>query len=161
VSARSAMLLTAVLLCVGCGYSSQSLIDPQYRTVYVETFDNQSFYRGYEVSLTREIINIINARTHLRIVPKSQAETILTGQIRDYRQIVLTEDERGDVRELQVTITVDMTWSERGGRPIKVVRGYTRADQVKRDLDETLDSVNVELFRDAAEELVEQLEADW
>jgi len=155
------MLLAAVLICTGCGYSSQSLIDTQYRTVYVEMFDNQSWYRGFEVGLSRELVNMINSRTHLRIVPKSQAQTIITGQIRDYRQVVLTEDELDRVRELQVTIVVDMTWRERSGKSIKVVRHFVRSEQVKRDLDETIESVNVELFRDTAEELVERLEADW
>ena len=29
----------------GCsGYSTESLIDPHYKTVYVKTFDNQTFY---------------------------------------------------------------------------------------------------------------------
>ena len=158
----SVILILGALVCAGCSYSNESLIDPQYQTVYVEMFDNQSWYRGFEVGLTRELVNTINSRTHLRIVPKGHAQTIITGQISDYKKTVLTEDVDDNVRELQVSLVVDMTWSDRDtGRPIRVVRNFVRSEQIKRDLGETLETANTELFRDTAEELVERLEADW
>ena len=156
------ILLLALLAYAGCEYSSEPLIDSRYRTVYVKTFDNQSFYRGFEYSLTRALINELNAKTDLRIVSEGQADTVITGQIADFEQTVLTEDEDDNVRETQVTIVVDMTWTDRRtGRPIKVVRGHSGTEQIKFDVGETLETATAELFRDVAEELVEQMEAEW
>jgi hypothetical protein len=148
--------------CAGCGYSSQALIDPRYKTVYVETFDNRTFYRGFENSLTRALINEINSKTNLRVVPRNQADTVITGQITDFKQYVLTEDQHDNVREMQVTAFADMTWTDRRtGQPIKVVRSHTASEQIKFDIGETLETATGELFRDLAQELVEQLEAEW
>jgi len=156
------MLLACALVSGGCGYSSESLIDTRYKTVYVETFENDTRYRGFEVSLTRALINQINAKTDLRIVPREQAETVITGRIADFRQHVLTEDENDNVRETEVRIFVDMTWTDqRTGRPIKVVRNMGAAEQIKWELGQTLESETVELFRDLGEKLVERMEAAW
>jgi hypothetical protein len=160
---RSRILLLAVLFtCAGCGYSSQPLIDPKYRTVYVETFDNKTFYRGFENSLTRALVNEINTKTRLRIVSRNQADTVISGQITDFKQVVLTEDPHNNVREMQVTAYVDMTWTDRRtGQPIKTVRGHTASEQIKFEIGQTLETASTELFRDLAQELVEQLESDW
>jgi hypothetical protein len=154
--------LAALFTCAGCGYSSQPLINPKYKTVYVETFDNRTFYRGFENSLTRALVNEINTRTRLRIVPRSQADTVISGQITDFKQVVLTEDPHNNVREMQVTAYVDMTWTDRRtGQPIKVVRGHTASEQIKFEIGQTLETASTELFRDLAQELVEKLESDW
>ena len=156
------ILLAVTLVTVGCGYSSQALIDPQYRTVYVDTFDNQSWRRGFEYGLSRALVNEINLKTDLRIVDREVADTIITGQIRNFRQDVLTEDADDNVRELQLTMVVDMTWTDRRtGQPIKTVWAHAGHEQVKYDLGETLQGVTNEMFHDVAEELVEKLEADW
>ena len=157
------ILVAAILACAGCaGYSTESLIDPKYKTVYVQTFDNRSFYRGFEQSLTRELINKINSRTTLRIAPKDRADTIITGLISSFQQYVLTEDANDNVRELQVTLTVDMTWTDRRtGRPIAAVRNMAVSDQIKFDIGQTLDSTTPKLFQDAAERLVDHLEKPW
>ncbi len=156
------VLLAAIVLTTGCGYSPQALIDPQYRTVYVDTFDNHSWRRGFEYGLSRALVNEINLKTDLRIVNRDVADTIITGQIREFRQHVLVEDADDNVRELQLTMVVDMTWTDRRtGRAIRTVRAHAAHEQVKFDLGETLEGVTGEMFHDVAEELVEKLEADW
>jgi hypothetical protein len=156
------LLLAALFLCAGCGYSSQPLIDPKYKTVYVETFDNRTFYRGFENSLTRALVNQINANTHLRIASRDRADTVLSGQITDFKQSVLTEDLHNNVREMQVTAYVDMTWTDRHtGQVIKRVHDHTVSEQIKFEIGQTLETASSELFRDMAQELVEQLESDW
>ena len=158
---RSA-LLAGALFCAGCGYTSEPLIESRYGTVYVETFDNDSRYRGYEVGLTRALINEINAKTDLRIVARDQADTVITGKIADFRQHVLTEDEDDNVRETEITLRVNMTWTDRRtGRPIRAIRDFAGAEQVKWELGQTVESQSVELFRDVAERLVERMEAPW
>jgi hypothetical protein len=156
-------LALAALVVAGCsGYSNTSLIDPQYRTVYVKTFDNESFYRGFEQLLTREFVNTLNSRTHLRIAPLGKADTIITGRISDFKQQVLTEDAHDNVRETQITVTVDMTWTDaKTGKAIKTVRGLALSDSIKFEIGQTLDTATPEFFVDMAERLVEELEAPW
>ncbi len=159
----SAILGLACLTLVGCGgYSSESLIDPQYRTVYVKTFENDTFYRGYEQALTREFVNKLNSRTHLRVAPLGRADSILTGRISAFKQQVITQDVGDNVREMQMVLTVDMTWTDaKTGKAIRAVRGLELADRVKFDLGQTVDTQSSVLFNDVAVRLVEALEAPW
>jgi len=132
------------------------------KTVYVETFDNKTFYRGFENSLTRALVNEINAKTHMRIVPRNQADTVISGQIRDFKQVVLSEDLHNNTREMRVTAYVDMTWTDRRtGQVIKKVDGHTTSKQIKFETGQTLETATTELFQDLAKELVEKLETDW
>ena len=147
----------------GCsGYSTESLIDPHYKTVYVKTFDNQTFYRGYEQTLTREFINQMNARTRLRIAPLGKADSIISGQITAFTQQVLTQDVNDNVRELQIVLTVDMNWTDaKTGKLIRATHGLQLADRVKFDIGQTLNTQTPGLFSDVAVRLVESLEASW
>ena len=159
---RLSWLLVAVLLCSGCGYSSRSLIDERYRTVYVKTFDNLTFYRGFEFELSRALVNEINAKTHLRIVPMNQAQTLLEGRIVGFKQNVLTEDVDDNVRELEITLVVDMTWTDLAtNRQLRKVNSFTETAQAKFDIGENLESATAEAFADIAERLVNELEAEW
>lgn len=155
-------VLLAVAACVGCGYSNEALIDTRYRTVYVQTFDNLSWYRGFEVGLTRAVVNEINERTRMKLAPRDSADTLLTGKILDFKQNVLTETATDNIREIEVTLVVDMTWLDlRTGRAIKEVRNFVQTRQAKFDIGQTLDTATADAFTHVAERLVNQLEFDW
>jgi len=125
-------------------------------------FDNLTFYRGFEFALTRALSNEINAKTHLRIVPLRDAQTLLEGRIIGFKQNVLTEDVDDNIRELEVTLVVDMTWTDLAtNRKIRSIRGFVQTAQAKLDIGENLETATVEAFADIAERLVNELEADW
>jgi len=56
----------------GCGYSAKSLLRSNVRSIYIPIFDNDTFRRGYEFDLTREVRDQILMKTDLRIVERSQ-----------------------------------------------------------------------------------------
>ena len=74
-------VLAAASVVGGCrGYSPDSLFRPDIRTVHIRVFDNKTFWRGYEVGLTRAVENEIKMRTPLlregrfELAPSSPAD---------------------------------------------------------------------------------------
>ena len=85
---RLFVLLVGLILS-GCasdptvGYSSQSLYAPQFRTVAVPMFENNTTARQMEMMLTDALVKKIQSRTPYRVVDEMNADTLLTGTITD------------------------------------------------------------------------------
>src|SRR3954447_4219938 len=81
-----------VLVVSGCGYSHpgedpsgsyqwRSLYREDVKSVAVPIFTNKTYRRGVEFSLTKSLVNQIEAKSPYKVVPKERADTILEGQI--------------------------------------------------------------------------------
>ena len=105
-----------VLLAVtvsGCGY----VLGPQpvrgVRTVHVPVFQTDSFRRNLDYLLTEAVHNEIRNRTAYRLVDERSADTILRGNVVDYRKDLLSETRFDDARELQLSLSVQVSWVDR------------------------------------------------
>jgi len=107
--------LTGVCLS-GCGviggYSNKSLYPENITSVYVEMFDNQSFWRDVEYELTDALAKRIEARTPYKIVSsRDRADSVISGQIETVSQSVLSnERETGRPLEKEVEIRATVIW---------------------------------------------------
>ncbi|NOZ23678.1 MAG: hypothetical protein GXP25_21595 [Planctomycetes bacterium] len=157
---RSAVLLVCLL--AGCGYSSRSVLKSGVGSVYVPIFDNKTFRRELEFSLTEAVKNEILYKTQLKIAPKKKADSILTGEIVEYKERVLTEDTNDDVMETRVFIYINVRWiDQRTGRVIMKRDRLVRPTEFVVAKGETLATANAESFDDLAELIVQAMEADW
>src|SRR5881275_2263248 len=97
------MRLIATFVCLiacGCGYSQGGASDKGYkwsslyrsnvRTVAVPIFTSKDFARGVEFSLTKAVVNQIEANTPYKVVPRERADTILEGEITSVKRSVLS-----------------------------------------------------------------------
>src|SRR5947209_5996378 len=102
----------------GCGYSSKSLYPASVNTVAVPIFGNKTFRREWEMRLTEAIDKNIEYRTPYKLAPQGKADTLLTGEIVDIQEQVLTRRYGPNIpRETQLTLVVDFTWKDlRTGR---------------------------------------------
>ena len=112
-----------ILLCAilsagfwGCakmgGYSNETLYPAEVSSVYVEMFDNKSFWRGVEYELTDALAKRIEAETPYKIISsRDRADTIISGQIVSIGQSALNvERETGRALEKEVQLQAVVNW---------------------------------------------------
>ena len=84
--------------------------DPHVTTVEVPVFGNETFRRGIELQLTESVQKEIQKRSFIHIAKGCDAETRLTGTIKQIRKIPLGRTGFSDPRELELSILVEVTW---------------------------------------------------
>ena len=109
------MTLLAASFVSGCGYSSASLYPDKVRTVYVEMFDNKTFWRGQEFVLTDAICKRIEAQTPYKVYSdRGGADTILSGYITTLdKSTLVQEPDLGRPLEQQMRMVAVVTWTDR------------------------------------------------
>ncbi len=110
VALRALLLLLAVPMLSGCGYTVGNGFNPEIRTVSVPIFENDTFRRGIEVQLTEAVQKEISKRTPYRLAKGLDADTRLTGKIVQTRKDVLGENRFDDPRDLQVSLMIVTKW---------------------------------------------------
>jgi hypothetical protein len=98
------------------GYSNASLYPSGIGSVYVEMFENKSFWRGVEYDLTDALAKRIEAETPYKIVSdRDRADSVIGGQIVSVDQTVLSlEREMGTALEKEVELRVLVSWKDMG-----------------------------------------------
>lgn len=132
-SGRSALAALLALSLAGCGYSASRLLPAEYRTIYVEGFDNKipiteefSERVGYitnipqlEEKVTREVIDRFLFDGNLRVTNKPEtADLLLTGELRDFYRQAVRRQEDSAVEEYRLNLTVSLRLRDREGKTI-------------------------------------------
>ena len=97
----------------GCaGYSNASLYPRDIDSVYVEMFDNRSFRRGVEYTLTDALAKRIEAQTPYKIVSdRDRADSVISGQLVTVNEGILTiERDTGRALEKEVVLSAVVNW---------------------------------------------------
>ena len=127
-----AFFLLAILS--GCGYSATRLLSSEYRTVYVEPFQNkiaithesseqvgfQTNLPGLEEQVTRTVIDRFFFDGNLRVTTKrEEADLVLDGALLDfYRQSVRKSADGNTTEEYRLNLVASFTVRDRQGKPI-------------------------------------------
>ncbi|MDI6450841.1 LPS assembly lipoprotein LptE [Anaerobaca lacustris] len=99
--------------CAGVGgYSSRTLYPEDIRSVCLEMFDNRSFRRGVEYTLTDALAKRIEAMTPYKIVSsQDRADSVMSGQLLSISESSLTtERELARPLEREVVLTAVVNW---------------------------------------------------
>lgn len=151
-----------LLLLVGCGYRAGTLIPADVRTVHVEMFDNDTFRHGMEIPLSRAVQKEVARRTHLQIVPRERADTILSGTIRRMDAPVTAYDQVDEVAVQRMYVQVRFEWRRRATG--EVIASSDRLEDSVRILvarGETQATAAEDAFSDLAEAIVERMQEDF
>lgn len=89
----------------GCGYSAQSTLAPQYQTIAVSPFYDESREYDLQAPLTNAITRKFIHDTRLDVVHPDKADLLLEGVILDYQLKGLTYDTNDDVTQFLMVIT--------------------------------------------------------
>jgi hypothetical protein len=94
------------------GYSNDPMFSEKLSSVYLEMFDNKSFYRGVEYKLSDALSKRIEAETPYKIVSSTdRADTLLTGQIISINELALNVDRNtGRVLEKELQVKAVIRW---------------------------------------------------
>lgn len=94
------------------GYCNESLFPGNVASIYVEMFDNQSFRRGVEYTLTDALAKRIEAETPYKIVSdRDRADTVISGQIVSIAQSsLISERQTGRTLEKQLQLRAVVNW---------------------------------------------------
>jgi hypothetical protein len=162
-SLLAALLLIAAPLAGSCGYSSKPLYNSAYRTVAVPIFGNRTFRREQEQRLTEALAKAIEHRTPYKLTTADKADTLLTGEIVDIDEDVLTR-RQGTLlpRESQLTIAVNFTWKDRAGRLLVERRNFNRSATEIPQIGERIQDAQQRAIENLANAIVDQMQKnDW
>lgn len=124
----------------GCGgYTTRSLLPPEYKTIYVANVandirvtaeqSNMRMYRGYrpgmENDLTRAVINRFLFDGNLKPVSQEKSDLVLQSSLIDFRREPLRFDSNDNIEEYRIKLIVNMTLTETGtGKVVWQERGF-------------------------------------
>lgn len=157
-------MIGCVAVLVGCqGYSNSWLHRQDVSTVYVEMFDNSSFRRGYEYTLTDAICKRIEAQTPYKIVSdRNVADTILSGTVSVGVGTLAGDRWTGRPLEQETLAAVTVTWKNlKTGQVLvdnKIIYGSaTYAPGMGQTTEYAIDAA----VNKAAQKTVELMEKSW
>ena len=145
------------------GYKAGFLYPADIQTVYVQGFTSQEFRREIEIRLTEAVIKRILMETPYRLGHKSDADTILYGELRSVPVTLLgTDFDRNLPKENQIVLVVDWTWkNRRTGEVLAQQRGHEQAGEyIPLAGENFFDAVEVAVNR-MSERIVERMRSDW
>lgn len=105
----------------GCGYTTQAYNLPNsIKTVYIETFTNNSDQPNIENELRLKLIAAFQDEGHIQITDKADADTILSGKINSYSRQAMRYANNETIEEYRLSITVDFEFIQVAPRQVIV-----------------------------------------
>lgn len=159
------VLLCLPLFFAGCSsYSNKSLYSQDIKSVYVEMFDNTTFERDIEYSLTDAVAKRIDAETPYRIVSdKSRADSVLSGKLTGISSSVLTvERETARSLENQAEVSAVFSWKNlKTGEYLLENSSVNATASYSEFQQQSFDYGSKVAVNKLAERIVEQMQTEW
>ena len=113
---RCVFCLFVGTLAAGCGYTTQSSLAPEYQTIAVSPFYDETREYDLQAPLTNAITRKFINDSRLQVVHPDRADLLLEGVILDYQLKGLTYDQEDRVTQylLVVTAGVRVTDMQKG-----------------------------------------------
>lgn len=169
-------VLAACGLGVGCGYTTQSSLDPQYQTIFVSAFYDETPNYGLQAPLTNAVIRKFTNDGRLRVAPEAEADLLLEGVILDYQLRSLSFDANDRPTQFLAVVTAGVRITDRregtvlwqeplmaGETTYYTLAAGQSSDRLRGNAEAFLSSVrsfNSEEENRAAAEALEQLASD-
>jgi len=153
----------AAILTAGCGYSNESLYRGSIRTVHVEMFQSKEFRRGIEFQMTEALRKAIDAYTPYRNAPREKADTLLSGEILEWRESSIGHSFATDLpRETAATLAIRYRWQDlRTGKLLVDQPQLITTVQYVRPVGETVHNARNEAVDRLARKVVASMERPW
>ncbi len=150
--------------CVTSDYSDQWLYSEDVSTIYVEMFENRTFRRNLEYTLTDALVKRIEAQTPYKVVSdRSRADSVLSGEVVAINEIVLAgERQTGRALEKLATAQAQFSWVNLRndeyiikGRDVKASTSYSEFQN------QTIEYAKDVTANKLAQRIVELMQLDW
>jgi hypothetical protein len=146
------------------GYSNRTLYPDNIRSVRVEMFDNRSFRRGVEYTLTDALAKRIEATTPYKIVSSTdRADSVMSGQLVSITESSLTiERELARPLEKEVVLTAVVSWKNLDTGELMIdSRTVTAAASYSDFLNQDFTYASALAANKLAQRIVELMETKW
>jgi hypothetical protein len=155
--------LLASLPAAGCSYTTRSLVDESYQTVAIPIFANDTPRRDLEIEVTRAVVEEMQARTHLRVVPEGDSpDLVLRGTLHEVDEQGVSRRKFQRIREQDVFVTAEVTVeNRRTGKDLVPKRLVTEREAFVPVIGEDVRTAREEAVRALAERVVRTLESSW
>ncbi len=158
----STSLLLVLLGVAGCGYSSEGLYRENIRTVYVDMFQSKEFRRGIEFQLTEALRKQIDRSTPYRNEAREKADTILTGEVLEWREATLGRNQADLPRETAATLAIRYRWQDmRTGKLLVDQPRFVTTVEYVPPVGETVYDAREDAVNRLARRVVESMETPW
>ena len=170
------VVVAAAILAVtaaGCStyqIGNRSLYPAHIRTVYVPTFESNSFRRNLGERLTEAVVKEMELKTPYKVVATPDADSVLTGLIVSEGKRVVAENRYDDPRQLEVRMQVMVNWIDRQGTAIRPdgavalpppALSVTGTADVTPEVGQSLATSQQEAINRVAEQIVAMMETPW
>jgi outer membrane lipopolysaccharide assembly protein LptE/RlpB len=121
-------LIIWIALLLGCGYQlvgKETHVPPGLTSVAIPTFANRTFEPGIEVSFTRGFLKEFIQDRRVRVVDRSQADSVLEGVIKSLQIYSVAYNASGLATEYQTTVVIDLVLKKRTGETLWVERNVS------------------------------------
>jgi len=149
----------------GCGgYTNKSLFPEDVRSVYIEMFDNRTFRRGIEYTLSDAIAKRIESDTPYKVVSdRDRTDSIIDGQLVVIAESILTlERQTGQALEKEVILTATVNWKNiRTGRMMMNNQSVTAAAGYSEFLRQDFTYASTLAANKLAQKIVEVMQNNW
>jgi hypothetical protein len=162
---RTARLLRPLVLGAAAllGDHAGTLVSDQWRTIAVPVFANETKRHDLEWELTRAVVEELQARTDLRVVPESDGpDLVLRGVLRDADEDTLSKRDFQRIREGAYFVTAEVDVLDRRTQTsvVKDRKVHEREAYVP-GIAEDVRTARAEATRALAERIVRTLEESW
>lgn len=158
----------AMIALTGCsgagGYSNQTLYPTDVRSVCLDMFDNRSFRRGVEYTLSDALAKRIEATTPYKIVSsKDRADSVMSGQLLSIHESSLTvERELARPLEKEVILTAVVNWKNLNTGQLMINSRMVTATASYSDFqNQDFTYASALAANNLAQKIVELMETNW
>ncbi|MGH7397294.1 MAG: LptE family protein [Candidatus Rokuibacteriota bacterium] len=109
---RGLGLALAAVLLAGCGYSTRGNLPDHLETVAVPIFKNRTLEPGVEGAITSGVVNAFSSGGRLRVVPLTEADAILEGEVVGYSLEGLAFDRNANVRAYRLRLVLNVEFRD-------------------------------------------------
>ena len=165
----------SLLLLTGClanyQFGARTLFPEGYETVYVPVFDSVSYRRGLGEELTEAVVKEIERRSNFKVVSNpATADTMLIGKIIGENKKLRFELPTGDPREMEVNLTVQVSWTDQRGRTIREIPkvpvpgaavNVSATSVLVAEVGQSVATQHQQAIKRLAEQIVDLMEKPW
>lgn len=110
---KACLGILVLLLCAGCAYNFVGFTSRNIRSIAIPVFENKTVKYEIETELTKSVIDAFVQDNRLKVLDKNSAESILLGEILQYKRTTNSYDDAGDVKDYKLEFMVKLTYKDK------------------------------------------------
>jgi len=156
--------------CAGYRFGSQTLYNPNIRTIHVPIVRNDSWRHDINTQLTEALVKAIEQHTPYKVVGNPNADSTLECRITSTQKRTLTETDTDEQRVVEGMTNVILTWTDRQGNLLftnrflpegELAYRFTATNDFVPEGGQSFSTAQHRAMERMAEQIVQHMELRW